>query len=773
MTPENQDNSTSSGGPQEASVLANGGAGPTAFPADSTASLSSTGSNATAVSAPDLASVGGSGFEEASGPVAVIESPQSALSSTSASPDAAATPLNPLAAAMAEAVAPLVETVKKALAPLAAVQAAEAQAAETTPLSPDDEVKQQADKLRQALSLSAVLIELRGRVLEAKLRGAEETVRDASDGFWLASTWRGLFSRAVDLHLQLLGDAEVDLAQYNMSFDKPRYMTLGIGYANIGLTKLDVKFKLVEKLRQSLNFLICMYQKHDTYEEVIQQIFEGENPALILPPDQPDVTQYRHVLDDLSEQVEALITAWDNYVRERLYAGSNATLLARFSYSAGRTLTSLSWDLTIQTAQYRVKGTKEKYAGREVELGNAIYQVFLEAFKPQNTVHLQRQLSTILDVLEKEYYLKNPNKVAQTEKEEADENFDLKSPRAAINSVIQSLNYWQNTILELSEHGKLQRQDGTQSGTEDANMAPTWADTLKLHPSWSYEHLLDMRSSLIEQYNNWFNLISGRQDLDSFKLVDIASNLIQDYSRQITSLAGHNLQAAFTQITNEIKEVAEAGIDVAKSVANAGISALTGSFRHLGFILVAAAVIIVVGVVGLLLFNNSAVSALLLGGAAGAGGTGIFSRAIVQNGKTTLENSKSTSESTLTAKSVQSQQNLEKSANVGAVVLAVAGELRLYLETAFNKGFSQLQRELGLVSGTLAVTGPLVEFVVRNCDHKNELEFLTAVLWNKEARDTQLNRIVIAAFGPLGAFLVAEDSQKPADIGSPQAEARS
>lgn len=628
--------------------------------------------------------------------------------------------------------------------------------------------------IKTAISLGAVLMELKGRIMEADLLGPDKVVPPGqlAVGFQVASNWRGLYNRAITLHQTLLGDSEVDLARYNMAPDKPLYLIDQIAFVNIGLAESGLRFQLAEKLRRVLNFLTSLYQKLDGYDQILTQIFTSEPPYLSLPDptlDNPAPTTYNFMIHTLSLQVEALITAWDSYVRERLQAESRTLLVARYGYEAGRLLSDQSWSLVVRTTPYRQDMLKGQFDGKEAEMNQDIYSVWIDLFKPRRIVEMQRQIAGLVGALEEDYLARHPRLAAKLTSDDPEagqdeikvEEIDLQSPRAIINAVVQSIDYWQRTILEMSEKGILQRSN---SAVAAANIPvagpPTWNEPLKLHPSWNYDQLMDLRSAFVEQSNNWFSLISGRQDLSSFRVVNIASDLIQDYSQDITRLASRNLQEAFKQVLQELNLLATTGINATKAVAEAGLAAVGSFFRNRwlwiglggGVALIALVLLLVAVVIGM---GGDSLVVAILTPAVGALVPGLGISRFMSESKAQIANAQKAGEDNIQDKNQQSQQRVNDSANIGALTLTAAGALRDYLEKAFSRGFKQLQVELGLISATLAVTGPLIEFVIRHCDPNNELEFMGKVVWNDTARKNQLNRIVIAAFGPVGAFLIA------------------
>ncbi|MEI6044919.1 MAG: hypothetical protein WCS37_11245 [Chloroflexota bacterium] len=632
------------------------------------------------------------------------------------------------------------------------------------PTAPDtsSDSTREAKLIRLALSLSISLMELRGRILReyylmldrAKRSGSGNSEADLpdkiADGFWRASTWRGLYSRIVGLHQALELDVEIDLARYSMGDGKPIYLSkeLGITYTELGLSSPNLKFKPAEKLRQGLNFLTCLYQELDDREQVLDKIFAGNPPCLKLPEVTPLPDRAQHLIGDLTFQVDAMILAWDSYAREQFFARSNTMLMARYGYAVGRSLGELSWFLSYKTTRAMTASNLN-----EQELSQKIYEIWLDLFSPRNIAYLQRQLGTLTNDLEKDYYIKQKKVLDDQAQDEDKETSDLKSPRTAINAVIQSLDYWQMVLLEMSDKGRLERVETSKSSQEQKQ--PTWAKDLTLGSDWNYTHLADLQYALVEQSGSWFDLVAGRQDLLSFKITNLADNLIQDYRQEITHEVSSNLLETFEQMQKEVNELVKMASEAATNVAETARSALKKVFNQ-KWIWLGVGITVLLVLVGIIL----AVTVNLTGGG--------LSLAGLAQGANMMWSQRKVKESEAQIKSAEDTQKGEvdnqgnkvlginsAGANVGAMVLSSAGQLRDSLENSLEKGFAQLKREMQVIGATLALSGPLVEFVTHNCDFKNDLEFLNNIVWSKKVKESQRNRIITAAFGTFGSFLAA------------------
>jgi hypothetical protein len=414
-------------------------------------------------------------------------------------------------------------------------------------------------------------------------------------------------------------------------------------------------------------------------------------------------------------------------------------------------------------------------AARDGEL-EKIYLAWLKAFKPGDVAHLQYQLTALIKELDKEYQTQQKQNAEKNKDQSASiqpalpqpptfniapaeqesptisnstlTQVDLESPQAAIIAVIQSLTYWQKTILEMSENGSLHPTQPLYIKLLSQKSIP-WKDSLKPHPSWTYEQLMDLRYALIEQTNHWYNLIVGRQSLASFRAADIASDLIQQYGQKITGLAAQSLMSAFEEIQKEFSTLAKVATDT--------VTEITGGMRGVlsKSLWITIPVTIIALLVGLILLTAIGINLILPVVAAIGGGTfsliGAGTWGFLKLKNAELEGKKKISDQ----EQLSNTQIVQKAGVVGLVSNA-AKEFRQQLELMFKRGFEQIQRELALTNSTLSLTGTLIEYVARHCTAKCDIDFLSIVIWNEEVRKAQLNRVTLAAFGPVGVFLIAE-----------------
>jgi hypothetical protein len=654
-------------------------------------------------------------------------------------------------------------------------------------------------RIRLALSLGSTLMELRGRVLQSYYALVPELTknlnktdqekkedfglvsdlsRDLSEDFYRASTWRGLYSRALSLYQDLL-NGELSVSRYGLSADKPVYLSdsMNIRYISIGLdSSPGDKFELVEKLRRALNFLLCLYQQLDDCDQILEQVFGGVSSCLTLPgpapqdPAQLRNARYSYLLRDLTDQINVLILAWDSTVREQLFAYSNVMLMARYGYSAGRDISEISWSLTSHTAR-----AKADITDNEEALRDKIYEAWLYFFSPGRVANLQRQLSALIVPLENEYQERlsqsnlAPKPASDGDEEDDFDESDLKSPRTSINSVIQSLEYWQLTVLEMSELGRLQHKSNTTPPEQD-DKRPLWEDGMKLSTGWSSADLIELQRAFAAQSNNWFDLVAGRQNLASFKVSSIATDLVQNYREKISGLVKQNLLESFGKIEEELANVVRTASKAATNVADAAIDALSGFFNVKWLWVWIGLVLLIVLIIGAGVYvvssGNPAGGGLTIAGILQAAGLGWSMKKLrdgqVKVDETARENKDSISEAGIKA-AINTNQSL------GALVLSSAGQVRQQLEQALNRGFKQLRQELALISATVALTGPLAEFVANRCNLQDEWQFLNDIIWNDTVRRNQLERVVTAAFGSTGAFLLTEsgfsdDKKVPVEV---------
>lgn len=644
-------------------------------------------------------------------------------------------------------------------------------------------------QVKMALSLSTTLMELRGRVLQTyysqapkdllsadadedeqleNAAPADDLSHNIADDFWRASTWRGLFSRAVSLYQDLL-DEDLNVTRFGLSPDKPLYLAdqTGIPYFNIGLPSPNERYSLLEKLRRSINFLLCLYQQLDDCDSIIEKVFTSDPPYLNFPAPLPtEATQlrqarYQLLLKDLTAQINILIIAWDSYVREQLFARSSTMLMGRYGYAAGRSLGELNWSLAIRTAQ-----AKLNYPAIEQARKQGIYEVWLDLFSPERVSFLQHQLNAIVGVLQEDYESKlsaSPSNPTANNDDDDDNSSDLKSPRTAIRSVIQSIEYWELTVLEMSSQGRLQHLNDPSKPPPDAPR-PAWSKDLKLAIYWSEQDLDQFQEALTVQSGNWFALVAGRQDLSSFKVANIASDLVQNYRKEITGLVKNNLLDSFTQMQKEITNLIKTASTAATEVVEEARDVL-GSFFNVKWLWVWIGLVVLIlvvfgaGVLLVVISGNPAGSGLSIAGVLQALGLG-WGIQKLKNGQGQVEavadkNKENISEAKISA-AISTNQGF------GAMVLSGVGQVGKELEGALDRGFSQLKRELAVISATVALTAPLAEYVVYHCSLEDDWDFLNQIIWNDSIKKSQLTRIITAAFGSTGAFLLSETETGPA-----------
>jgi hypothetical protein len=571
----------------------------------------------------------------------------------------------------------------------------------------------------------------------------------------------------------------------------------------------SANLEVVAYLGRALNLLASLYLCKNDREIVVTELkglISGTPSAPLTDND------YLEVYAEVTRTVSNLLDAWDSYIREQLYADSQEQLMARYGYFAGRALREIPWNVKVKIAQLRAEDEYKDFKSNtdvEKKLKTKLYEFFLDTFKPDRIAYLQRQLNGISGVLEKDYQAKKELQGKTTAKnsvtdsdDENPANNDIESPKLAIQAVNISLEYWQRTIVEMSSSGKLKLSNsirdkdiGKKPETESILMSlgdeaedvvakvvevpppppPEegktlgWTKYLQIDDSWTADSLLALHYTLDEQSDSWYEVVSGRQNLTGFKLATVAGDLIQEFSQDIRKMTLDQLLSALRELQRQIGELTKTAIEATKNVADTAKSAIGKLFSNSLWWAVGIGAVLAVVVVIILYFtlpsDKNGLSFLGgLGAAAASAAQGVVSNRFKQKSQDEIDKTANIEQKKVEIQDVQVNQKLKESetATIGAMVTSGVDKVKEYIEDVFKKGLRQLNVELRLLNATLALSGSLVEYVVSRCSPKDNMEFITTVVWSKEVQQKQKERVLVAAFGSFGAFLVGSktDTEK-------------
>jgi hypothetical protein len=639
-----------------------------------------------------------------------------------------------------------------------------------------------------------------------------------SDILLTISTWRGLFYRSLGLfQTELQLDKPTKIGIFGLT-DKLKGLLGGespaspalADYMNFGidLETHVAKLEVIAYLARALNLLASLYQCKNDREVVLIELkglFSGT------PPESLSDDDYLEVYLEVTQTVANLLDAWDSFIREQLYSDTQELLMARYGYFAGRALREIPWRVKIKVVQLRsedqYKDYKKNGPEAELTLKTKLYEMFLDTFKPDRIAYLQRQLNIVAGVLDADYQAKkllkgitNPPKAGADDLDDDNPaNNDIESPRLAISAVNISLEYWQRTIVEMRKDGNLNLSntnrdkdidrkpdtesvlmalgeeteeivvkiaDTTLSQPQDGKNSGWWTKNLEINDSWSADSLLALHYTLDEQAESWYEVVSGRQNLTGFKLATVAGDLIQEFSQDIRKMTLDQLLSALRDLQEQISELTKTALDATKTIAKTATDAIGKLFNNAWLIALAiGGVVAAIVIVALVIFLPSDKTGLSV-----LGGVGAAAASAVQGFFTNRSGQKTQADINEVAskeqKKVEHRDNMvteklkdSETITISAMVSSGVETVKDYIEGVFKRGLRQLNIELRLLNATLALSGPLVEYVVSRCNTKDNLDFITTVVWSKEVQQKQKERVLVAAFGSFGAFLVGSKSE--------------
>src|SRR6266566_2753525 len=380
------------------------------------------------------------------------------------------------------------------------------------------------------------------------------------DHAWLTSVLRAIFKQIVMLHIDRFPNSTTTNTIYDLakppqnaedlsSYPYP-YLYPGIldpdgkiadfDYANVGIGRIqddassgNIKqnffdnFKLYDVTRRALN---CLTLLLDEAEESLLPVMTGCYQRRLvqailadtkIPGQEPDCRKIpelgpdkiKTTVEALGDLVVRLLEAWDSFLRECFYSdmgskSNDPNALKRddeielAAYEAGRSLTALSWNVSMATAP-----------------------------------------------LEKAYYRVHPDiKPPGADDPLTPLNPDL--PSQGIQAVKHSLNYWQRTVtwicssnetnqpalkpaLDPSSVGKTIKPaiDSVPADTQTQRDATTGISSPSQTMKWQLSKSL--RTELIQQAIVWQSLILCQQSLQSFTMEKVTQRILDKFMQDL------------------------------------------------------------------------------------------------------------------------------------------------------------------------------------------------------------------------------------------------
>jgi hypothetical protein len=579
--------------------------------------------------------------------------------------------------------------------------------------------------------------------------------------------------------------------------------TSGIGSVGVGdIDKQLGQFELYDVTRRALNCLCLLYTKpeeslvpdilNDYQTEIMQSIFkDAQAPGTVTPAASLDISDQKALaalVDKLNQKVADLVQdyldntpaepssddlnlaikflsfltvrfleSWDGYLRENFFIGGKLknNELELLAYEAGRSLSSLSWSISMMTVPL------ENASEQDTDSAQLVARTWLDVFESSHINSVQRQISALGPALDDAYYV-----IKQVQRTAAGELPDPDLPGNAIHAITYSLYDWQRALDWICHNAF----SGTTVSTTAAQMAikttkesavantppvdttvstTTTEAAIKMTtasatvsnspsdgtanpPALAVDLSRKLRLALITQAGIWQTLMLGEQTLMSFTTGGVTKRIL------------NNIMAEFE---NAAKEKV---VDTTQKQLKRFWLPMIG----LGILLL----VILAGGIFLLAQNGqlqslAAIIALLLGSA-----LTLVSTFLTRISSTFSPASDQRPPPTNTAANTTNMDQRLSS------LVGLAGESII---TAFQNAYKQILIEFDDLNHYVAISYPLIDFFMLHFPHIDNEEmkdgyiFLTKIVWTSDERREEVERVARAAFGPLGAFIGSRSNFSP------------
>ena len=591
------------------------------------------------------------------------------------------------------------------------------------------------------------------------------------DDAWLTSVLRAIFKQIVMLHIDRFPNSTTantiydlpkppqnadDLKSYPYPYLYPGVLDpdgkiADLDYANVGIGRIqddassgNIKqnffdnFKLYDVTRRALNCLtllldeadesllpglICCYQRRLAQAILANPPIPGSEPVCTKIPElSPD--KIKTTVETLGNLVVRLLEAWDSFLRECFYSdmgpkSNDPNALKRddeielAAYEAGRSLTALSWNVSVATAPLENALTPEQEEDAKIKdyLTKKAQTTWLQVFNDRDINQIQYQITALCTALDQAYYRVNPDiKPPAADNPLTPLNPDL--PSQAIQAVKHSLDYWQRTIARICSPDVITLKPPLDPSSVTAPTANSSARDASSPTVLDWELAKTLRTELIQQAMVWQSLVLCQQSLQSFTMEKVTQRLLNEFVS--------DLELA---VRDEILK--------------------NRTLRRVSVIIIAVLfVIIVLLIAGAIKYQGLQVSGI------------IQSPVVIITAIGAL----------LTPFVAGVSSRLSKL----GTFFGAAGTT---MEQALQRGYERILIEFGYLNHNVAITFPLIEFfvweelkvLVENPQREKVVttiedgyDFLVKVFWTRTDFEEEFQRVAQAAFGPISAFIHAQ-----------------
>jgi hypothetical protein len=537
----------------------------------------------------------------------------------------------------------------------------------------------------------------------------------ASENDWLRSVWRALFKQIAELHVKckleqsgendqansaLYGYPSTEEAKKNypylyFQYDNIEYPQLGMPTTVDGNMVDEKIFSLPNLVYRALNCLTLLYTdpqetlSPETVKASQRKLLDAFNPSL------DDLSASKLLEKLLSGFLAKLLVTWDNYVREHLYYGGmiKNDEMELVAYEAGRSMGSLPWGISVRTVVLEKMLPSKSASAADAQTTELYKQklntVWQDVFDQRNIVHIQHQISALGQAMDDAYY----NVIPGAQRPGANKSNDTVAGDAQLptRSIYAIRHSLDYWLRSIQWLAQPDVQQVIRAGDN-----PTGKQSILTR-----DLARDLRVALIQQSDVWHSLMTYEQNLGDFTAEYVTLNILNDF---------------MVKLEQAIKKRASADLP---------ILIVIGAFALIALIAIVISVV----------FKQSsgtqpAIIAFIVAALA-AGGR------VAMSWVTSLRG-----------------------------IFGASGQT---ISDVLQKGYQQLLVEFADLNYNVAISSALVAFFIEDADVlwkkpeqgqsglqvvvNDAYSFLTEIIWTAQDRAEEIDRVAVAAFGPLGALV--------------------
>lgn len=595
---------------------------------------------------------------------------------------------------------------------------------------------------------------------------AQSLAAELRDNAWLTSTLRTIFKQIVGLHIKRFPTSNTtntiydlpsppqspqDLSAHPYPYlyplnEEPNYATVGVSSitddhnADSTMTSFATQFKLYDVTRRALN---CLTLLLDTATESLvptiteryqRNLVQALYPANVMPSSNPDTSSdelapetIKPAVQVLSNLLIRLLDAWDSFLLESFYAATSTATndpdaqaqdyeMRLAAYLAGRSLASLSWNVSVAMAPLESTLTSEQQHESSTisALTKKVQMSWLNAFNERDINSLQYQITALSTATDAAYYRLNPDvQASDTDTALASPNLEL--PSQGLSAVSRSLDYWQRTITCMCSPDRTAQPllnpipaTAPPSAITGATLASSTNATAGPSRFLDWELSQTLRIELIQQASVWQSLILYQQGLQSFTIDSVTQRILNDFMQDVEQAVSREF------LSLRIMRWVFVGLALLLLIIVLGGIYYAAQYQHLALSTLLNSPLLIITAIG----------------------------AVVAPFVTGLTN---------------------RLSRIGTLF----GGTGTAIEAALQQGYNRILIEFDDLNHNLAITYPLIEFFIwkeikfGGNPIKDGYDFLVNVFWTASDQEEELQRVVRVAFGPIGAFVGAQLKLSP------------